>query len=63
MKVMRTVPLLLLLALAGCKESTDMLLAAHAKPVNGDAGLQAQYHYSGADIPASASRDEVYEYH
>lgn len=63
MKMMKTVPLLLLLALAGCKESTNMLLAAHATPLVSDVGVQALYHYSGADIPASAARGQVYEYH
>lgn len=63
MKVMRTVPLLLLLTLAGCKESTDMMLAVHATPLNSEVSVQAQYHYSGADIPASAARGQVHEYH
>jgi hypothetical protein len=61
MKTLKTVPVLLLLALAGCKQSSDMLLAAHATPAIEAA--RAEYSYSGTNIPASAPRGQVYEYH
>jgi hypothetical protein len=61
MKMLKTVPLLLLLAVTGCKESADVLLAAHATPVGNGVRYEAQY--SGASIPTSASRGQVYEYH
>jgi hypothetical protein len=35
------------------------MMVAHAKPVN----ESVQYHYSGANIPASAARGQAYEYH
>jgi len=63
MKTLKTVPFLLLLALAGCKQSSDMLLAAHATPATEAARAEYSYAHSGANIPASAPRGQVYEYH
>jgi len=58
MKTIKTVALVALFAVTGCKETTQvaMVSEAHAKPV------QMQYHYSGANIPASAARGQVFEY-
>jgi hypothetical protein len=55
--------IVLLAAAAGCKQSSDMLLAAHATPASEAARAEYSYAYSGADIPANASRGQVYEYH
>jgi hypothetical protein len=63
MKTLKTVPFLLLLTLAGCKQSSDMLLAAHATPATEAARAESSYAYSGANIPASAPRGQVYEFH
>jgi hypothetical protein len=61
MKLLKTVVLLLLLAVTGCKESADMLAAAHATPAN--QGAKEYYSlYSGANIPNSAPRGQVFEY-
>ena len=48
MKTLKTVPFLLLLALAGCKQSSDLLLAAHATPATEAARVEYSYAYSGA---------------
>jgi hypothetical protein len=61
MKLLKIATLLLLLAVAGCKESTDGLFAAHATPA--DTGVTYQYAHSGDSIPTSAARGQVYEYH
>jgi hypothetical protein len=61
MKMLKTVTLLLLLAVTGCKESADVLLAAHATPL--DNGVRYESEYSGAKIPNSAARGQVHEYH
>jgi hypothetical protein len=63
MKTLKTVTLVVLLALSGCKESSDALLGAHAKSL--DNGSRAEYYsaYSGANIPNTAARGQVYEYH
>jgi hypothetical protein len=63
MKTLKTLALLLLLAVTGCKQSSDALLAAHAMQV--DNGARPEYHsaYSGANIPNTAARGQVYEYH
>jgi hypothetical protein len=63
MKTLKILPALLLLALAGCKQSSDMLLAVHAKPAAEAARAEYSYAFSGAHIPASAPRGQVYEYH
>jgi hypothetical protein len=62
MKSLRILPLLLMLAAAGCKDAASMLPAAHATPTE---GVRYEYvsEYSGANIPASAARGQVYEYH
>jgi hypothetical protein len=60
MKLLKTAALVVLLAVAGCKESADkmtVVAAAHATPV------EVRHMYSGANIPASAPRGQVYEYH
>lgn len=60
MKALKIVALVALFAVTGCKESTNVMVAsAHAKPVD----VTVQYHYSGANIPASKARGQVYEYH
>lgn len=56
MKTLKTVSLVLLLALTGCKQSPDMMLAAHASP------LPYEYEYSGVNIPNTAPRGQVFEY-
>ena len=58
MKTIKTVALVALLAMTGCKETTQvaMVSEAIAKPI------EVQYHYSGANIPASAARGQVFEY-
>ena len=58
MKTIKTVALVVLFAVTGCKETTQvaMVSEAIAQPA------QAQYHYSGASIPASAQRGQVFEY-
>jgi hypothetical protein len=63
MKMLKSLPVLILLALAGCKQSSDMLLSAHATPASEAARAEYSYAFSGADIPASAPRGQVYEYH
>ncbi len=40
-----------------------MLLSAHATPASEGARAEYSYAFSGAGIPASAPRDQVYEYH
>jgi hypothetical protein len=60
MKLLKTVVLVLLLAVTGCKESADVLSTAHATQVT---NVHYQYAYSGASIPNSAPRGQVYEYH
>ena len=58
MKTIKTVALVVLFAVTGCKETTSvaMVSEAIAKPA------ESQYHYSGANIPASAARGQVFEY-
>ena len=59
MKLLKTAALMVLLAVAGCKESTDqvaMVSTAQAAPV------EVRYWYSGANIPNSAPRGQVFEY-
>jgi hypothetical protein len=59
MKLLKTAALVVLLAAAGCKESADsmaVVATAHAKPV------EVTYLYSGANIPDSAPRGQVFEY-
>ena len=59
MKLLKTAALVVLVAVAGCKESTDQLAVvatAHAKPV------EFTYAYSGVNIPDSAPRGQVFEY-
>jgi nitrous oxide reductase accessory protein NosL len=60
MKLLKTVMLVVLLAVAGCKESADTLMAAHATQVTNN--VQFQYAYSGVNIPNSAPRGQVFEY-
>jgi hypothetical protein len=60
MKLLKTVVLVLLLAVSGCKQSADVLSAAHATQVT---NVQYQDAYSGANIPNGAPRGQVYEYH
>jgi hypothetical protein len=61
MKALKIVALVALFAVTGCKESSNvtMVATAHAKPMD----VSVQYHYSGANIPASKARGQVYEYH
>ena len=61
MKTLKTMALVVLFAVTGCKESSNvtMVASAHAKPMD----TSVQYHYSGASIPASKARGQVYEYH
>jgi hypothetical protein len=63
MKTLKIVAVAVLLALTGCKQSTDMLLAAHARPA--DNATSAEYYsaYSGANVANNAARGQVYEYH
>ena len=58
MKTIKLVALVALFAVTGCKEATNVMVA-HAKPVD----ETVQYQYSGANIPATAARGQVYEYH
>jgi hypothetical protein len=55
MKTLKTVTLVLLLAVTGCKQSPDMMLAAHA------AQPPYEYEYSGVNIPNTAP-GQVFEY-
>jgi hypothetical protein len=61
MKLLKTVALVLLLTASGCKESADVLLAAHATPA--DQGVRYESLYSGVNIASNAPRGQVYEYH
>ena len=59
MKLLKTAALVVLVAMAGCKESTDQMsvvATAHAKPV------EVRHMYSGANIADSAPRGQVFEY-
>ena len=59
MKLLKTAALVVLLAVTGCKESADnmtVVATAHAKPV------EVRHLYSGANIPDSAPRGQVFEY-
>ena len=59
MKLLKTAALVGLLAMTGCKESADrmaVVATAHAKPV------EVRHMYSGANIPDSAPRGQVFEY-
>jgi hypothetical protein len=56
MKTLKIATVLLVLALSGCKESSDMMLAAHAST------LPYEYDYSGVNIPNTAPRGQVFEY-
>jgi hypothetical protein len=58
MKTLKSLTFVLLLAGAGCKQSSEFV-AVHATTTL----IPTSYAYSGADIPASVSRGEVYEYH
>jgi hypothetical protein len=58
MKTLKSLTVVLLVALAACKQSSEFV-AVHGTPTL----VPTSYAYSGADIPASASRGEVYEYH
>jgi hypothetical protein len=57
MKTIKLVALVALFAVTGCKEATNVMVA-HAKPMD----ESVQYHYSGANIPATAARGQVFEY-
>jgi len=59
MKLLKTAALVVLLAVTGCKESADQLAVvatAHATPA------EVRHMYSGANIPDSAPRGQVFEY-
>lgn len=58
MKTIKTVALVALLAVTGCKETSQMAVVSEAHA----SAAQVQYHYSGANIPASAARGQVFEY-
>ena len=62
MKLLKAVVLVLLVAVTGCKQSADVVAAAHATPVAAK-GVEYYSLYSGANIPNSAPRGQVYEYH
>jgi len=64
MKVLKAVVLVLLLAVTGCKESPDMVAAAYATPATSQGRGNDEYYsmYSGANIPNSAPRGQVFEY-
>jgi len=59
MKTIKTVALVLLLAVTGCKESVDQV--AMVSTANA-AQVEVRYWYSGANIPNSAPRGQVFEY-
>lgn len=62
MKLLKAMVLVLLLAVTGCKQSADVVAAAHAMPAN--QGAKEYYSlYSGANIPNNAPRGQVFEYH
>ena len=61
MKLLKAVMLVSLLVVTGCKESADMVAAAHATPAD-DRGYVYYSMYSGANIPESAPRGQVFEY-
>lgn len=61
MKTIKGLTLVLLLTAAGCKDSTDALLAAHASPAADE--VRTEWQYSGAGIASTAPRGQVYEYH
>lgn len=60
MKALKIVALVALFAVTGCKESTNVAMVATAHATS--AQYPMQYHYSGAEIPASAPRGQVFEY-
>ena len=58
MKTIKTAALVALFAVTGCKETTNVAMVSEAHA----GSLQVQYHYSGANIPASAARGQIFEY-
>jgi hypothetical protein len=62
MKSLRILPLLLLLAAAGCKDAASMLPVAQASPAEGVRYAHISQ-YSGANIAVDAPSGQVYEYH
>ena len=59
MKLIKAMALVMLVAVTGCKESVEhvaMVSTANA------AQTQVRYWYSGANIPDSAPRGQVFEY-
>jgi hypothetical protein len=62
MKLLKALVLVLLLAVTGCKQSADVVAAAHATPAN-QGGKEYYSLYSGANVPNNAPRGQVFEYH
>ena len=59
MKTLKAIALVMLVAVTGCKESVEqvaMVATANA------AQVEVRYWYSGANIPNSAPRGQVFEY-
>jgi len=59
MKLLKAMALVMLVAVTGCNQSADqvaMVATANA------AQVEVRYWYSGANIPDSAPRGQVYEY-
>jgi len=59
MKLLKAMALVMLVAVTGCNQSADqvtMVATANA------AQVEVRYWYSGANIPDSAQRGQVFEY-
>ena len=59
MKLLKAIALVMLVAVTGCNQSADqvaMVATANA------AQVEVRYWYSGANIPDSAPRGQVFEY-
>jgi uncharacterized lipoprotein YehR (DUF1307 family) len=59
MKLLKAMALVMLVAVTGCNQSADqvaMVATANA------AQVEVRYFYSGANIPDSAPRGQVFEY-
>lgn len=59
MKLLKAMALVMLVAVTGCKESADQVVMVSSAQA---AQVEVRYWYSGANIPDSAPRGQVFEY-
>ena len=59
MKLLKAMALVMLVAATGCKESADQVVIISSANA---AQVEVRYMYSGANIPNSAPRGQVFEY-